>query len=121
MRLSYNSIFFKIYCLIFAKKIGVDEYGNTYFTKKSYSPKNNFRERRFIIYNGIVEASKVPQRWNAWLHHVEEDPPENNVSKPSWSKKHSPNLTGTPFSYEYKLDESINTKRKKTSIWKPDE
>ena len=34
MRLSYNSIFFKVYCLIFAKKIGVDEYGNTYFTKK---------------------------------------------------------------------------------------
>ena len=121
MRLSYNSIFFKVYCFIFAKKIGVDEYGNTYFTKKSYSPKNNFRERRFIIYNGIVEASKVPQRWNAWLHHVEEKPPENNTSKPSWFKKHSPNLTGTPFSYEYKLDESINKKRKKTSIWKPDE
>ena len=87
MRLSYNSIFFKVYCLIFAKKIGKDEYGNTYFAKKSYSPKNNFRERRFIIYNGIVEASKVPQ----------------------------------PFSYEYKLDESINKKRKKISIWKPDE
>ena len=121
MRLSYNSIFFKVYCLIFAKKIGEDEYGNTYYAKKSYSPKNNFRERRFIIYNGIVEASKVPQRWNAWLHHVEEDPPENNVSKPSLSKKHSPNLTGTPFSYEYKLDESINKKRKKISIWKPDE
>ena len=47
-----------------------------YFAKKVYSPKNNFRERRFVIYNGIVEASKVPQRWNAWLHHVEEDPPE---------------------------------------------
>ena len=121
MRLSYNSIFFKVYCLIFAKKIGKDEYGNTYFAKKSYSPKNNFRERRFIIYNGIVEASKVPQRWNAWLHHVEEKPPKNNTSKPSWFKKHSPNLTGTPFSYEYKLDESINKKRKKISIWKPDE
>ena len=60
-----------------------------------------------------MKASKVPQRWNAWLHHVEEKPPENNISKPSWSKKHSPNLTGTPFSYEYKLDESINKKQKK--------
>ena len=121
MRLSYNSIFFKIYCSIFAKKVGKDEYGNTYFTKKSRSPKNNFRERRFIIYKGIVEASKVPQRWNAWLHHVEEAPPQTDVSKPSWSKNHSPNLTRTPFSYEYKLDESINKTDKKTSIWKPDE
>ena len=121
MRLSYNSIFFKIYCLIFAKKIGEDEYGNTYFVKKIYSPKNNFRERRFVIYNGIVEASKVPQRWNAWLHHVEEVPPEDKVSKPSWSKKHSPNLTGTPYSYEYKLDESVSKKHEKNSIWKPNE
>ena len=121
MRLSYNSIFFKIYCLIFAKKVGEDEYGNTYFTKKSYSPKNNFRERRFVIYKGIVEASKVPQRWNAWLHHVEETPPEKNIPKPSWLKNHSPNLTGTPFSYEYKLDDSVNIKDKKKSIWKPDE
>ena len=47
------------------------------------------------------------------MHHVEEDPPEDKVSKPSWSKKHSPNLTGTPYSYEYKLDESINKKHEK--------
>ena len=27
-------------------------------------------------------------------------------------QKHSPNLTGTPFSYEYKLDKSITKKKK---------
>ena len=70
MKLSYNSIFFKIYCFLFAKKIGCDEYGNKYYTKKNLSPKNNYRERRFVIYKGIVEASKVPQEWNAWLHHA---------------------------------------------------
>ena len=85
------------------------------------SIKNISRERRFIIYKGIVEASKVPQEWNAWLHHVEQTPPKNDVSKPSWSKNHSPNLTGTPFSYEYKLDKSITKKKNKTSIWKPNE
>jgi len=34
MSLSYNSWFFKIYCNFFAKKIGVDNYGNQYFQKK---------------------------------------------------------------------------------------
>ena len=50
MKLSYNSIFFKIYCFFFAKKVGKDEYGNKYFTKKNLSPKNNYRQRRFVIY-----------------------------------------------------------------------
>ena len=35
MRLSYNSIFFKIYCLIFAKKVGEDEYMETAISLKS--------------------------------------------------------------------------------------
>ena len=75
MRLTYNSIFFKIYCLLFAKNIGSDQYGNKYFIKKNLSPKNNYRERRFVVYSGIVEASKVPQEWNAWIHHMTNDIP----------------------------------------------
>jgi len=39
MRLSYNSIFFKIYCHLFAKKVGTDDYGNLYFKKKVYHEK----------------------------------------------------------------------------------
>ena len=34
MSLSYNSMFFKIYCKFFAKFVGKDDYGNTYYTKK---------------------------------------------------------------------------------------
>ena len=34
MSLSYNSWFFKIYCNIFAKKIGIDKYGNIYYQKR---------------------------------------------------------------------------------------
>ena len=83
MKLSYNSIFFKIYCLFFAKNVGKDEYGNSYYTKKNLSRKNNYRERRFVLYKGIVEASKVPQEWNAWLHHATEPPPSNQ-KKFSW-------------------------------------
>ena len=120
MSLSYNSWFFKIYCNIFAIRIGEDSYGNLYYEKKNVSNKNNFRQRRLVIYNGVVEASKIPQGWNAWLHHMTDKVPEkNNKDMPAWVKEHVPNLTGTPFAYEYK-DKKDSTKIKNTySIWKP--
>ena len=119
MTLSYNSWFFKIYCNIFSKKIGEDDYGNKYYEKRNSSRKNNFRKRRFVIYKGIVEASKIPQEWNAWLHHITDDVPISNKEKPSWMKDHVPNLTGTPFAYEYK-DQRDSTKIKNVySVWKP--
>ena len=34
MSLSYNSVFFKIYCKFFAKYVGEDDYGNLYYSKK---------------------------------------------------------------------------------------
>ena len=119
MTVSYNKIFLKIYSYFFAKKIGVDDYGNKYFEKKKLTRKNNFRKRRFVIYNGVVEASKIPQEWNAWLHHMSNDIPNKNEEKPLWMKDHIPNLTGTPFAYEYK-DKKDSTKIKNVySVWKP--
>ena len=91
------------------------------FIKKSNSPKNNHRERRFVNYSGIVEASKVPQCWNAWLHHVVKDPPINDQSKPEWIKEHTPNLTGSPYSYEYTFEKNTKKTKKKDSIWSPDD
>ena len=119
MTLSYNSWFFKIYCNIFAKKIGEDEYGNKYFLKKNKSPKNNFRQRRLVIYNGCVEASKIPQQWNAWLHHITDEIPSKLDKKHSWVKDHVPNLTGTPFAYEYKDKKDVSKIKNTYKIWKP--
>ena len=119
MSLSYNSWFFKIYCNFFAKKIGVDNYGNQYFQKKKTSQKNNFRQRRFVIYKGNVEASKIPQEWNAWLHHITNEIPDMKANKPSWIKEHIPNLTGTPFAYEYKDKKDSSKFKNIYSIWKP--
>ena len=121
MRLTYNSIFLKIYCLLFAKNIGSDQYGNKYFIKKNLSPKNNYRERRFVVYSGIVEASKVPQEWNAWIHHMTNDVPKVQPKKQKWIKDHSPNLTGTPFKYEYKDKKDPKKVKNIYSVWSPDE
>ncbi len=120
MSLSYNSVFFKIYCKLFSKYVGKDEYGNTYYKKSSKNIKNNNRERRFVIYKGIVEASKVPQEWNAWLHHVTDTPPKKD-KRPFWIKDHLPNMTGTPYAYEYKDQRKINKVKNIYSIWKPND
>lgn len=119
MSLSYNSWFFKIYCNIFAKRIGTDRYGNVYYTKKSSSPKNNFRIRRFVVYKGKVEASKIPQEWNAWLHHMSDDVPDQNTKRLPWIKDHVPNMTGTPYAYEYKDKKDTSKIKNVISIWKP--
>tara|TARA_B100001057_G_scaffold54492_1_gene48375 strand:+ start:162 stop:533 length:372 start_codon:yes stop_codon:yes gene_type:complete len=121
MTLSYNQIFLKAYSILFAQKVGEDDYGNIYFVDKSKNPTNNFRERRWIIYNGSVEASKVPQEWNAWLHHVTKSIPKKTTRKPKWFKKHLPNQTGTMNSIISKnkiIKDKINNLY---STWKPND
>lgn len=121
MTLSFNQTFLKIYSILFAKKIGSDEYGNLYYSNSKKKPTNNYRESRWIIYKGEVEASKVPQEWNAWLHHVTNDAPRKIKRKPKWIKKHQPNLTGTHKAYkvrDVRVREKINDIY---SRWKPND
>ncbi len=82
------------------KKIGEDMYGNIYYTGKPrpYSK----RERRWVIYNGIAEASKVPPEWHGWLHHQTDIFPnkdQDSEYRQKWQKPHMPNLTGTDKAY----------------------
>lgn len=54
------------------------------------------KERRWVVYNGEPEASKVAPEWHAWLHHTTDDiPSETNPLRRSWQKPYEPNLTGT--------------------------
>jgi NADH:ubiquinone oxidoreductase subunit len=52
------------------------------------------------MYNGVVEASRVPPQWHAWLHHTMAEVPQDadHLQYP-WQKEHQPNLTGTPAAY----------------------
>src|SRR5216683_1057162 len=57
-------------------------------------------ERRWVLYNGLAEASKVGPDWHGWLHHTFDLPPtEETVTPRPWWKPHRPNLTGTPDAY----------------------
>jgi NADH:ubiquinone oxidoreductase subunit len=83
--------------------VGTDEYGNRYYRLKNDKPQRlgggRFsRERRWVMYKGEAEGSKVPPEWHAWLHHMVDEVPTPRTRHP-WEKPHQPNMTGTPLSY----------------------
>ena len=83
---------------LYGEFVGEDEFGNRYYRTKGgkIDPALGF-ERRWVIYNGVAEASSVPPSWHGWMHHTVDVPPtqETVVPRPWW-KPHRPNLTGTP-------------------------
>ena len=69
--------------------VGTDDFGNRYYQTKDGA-------RRWVIYNGTVEASRVPAEWHGWLHHTFVEPPTEVPFKArSWEMPHLPNMTGT--------------------------
>ncbi|MBY6003643.1 NADH:ubiquinone oxidoreductase subunit NDUFA12 [Salipiger bermudensis] len=74
-------------------RVGEDEQGNTFYQTKD-------GKRRWVIYNGEVEASRVSPDWHGWLHHTFAEPPtERPLAHKSWEKPHIENLTGTAMAY----------------------
>jgi NADH:ubiquinone oxidoreductase subunit len=78
--------------------VGEDEFGNRYYrTKGGKIDPTLGLERRWVIYNGVAEASRVPPSWHGWLHHtVDVLPTQDKTAPHPWEKPHRPNLTGTP-------------------------
>jgi len=76
-----------------AQQVGVDEFGNTYF----WDRKN---DRRYVIYEGDADPSKIPSGWYGWIHHrLHELPTEQNYTPREWEKPHLRNMTGTAQAY----------------------
>ena len=74
-------------------KVGMDEQGNTYYQNADDS-------RRWVIFNGEIEASRVSPDWHGWLHHTWNDPPNvAPLKRKTWEKTHQENLTGTQSAY----------------------
>lgn len=77
--------------------IGKDDQGNTYLEERKAS---GGRRRRFVIYNGLADASRVPAEWFGWLHHIIDEPPTiAPLPRKAWEREHKANLTGTPAAY----------------------
>ncbi|MDP3962120.1 MAG: NADH:ubiquinone oxidoreductase subunit NDUFA12 [Pseudorhodobacter sp.] len=74
-------------------KVGEDDQGNVFYQTKG-------GKRRWVIFNGECEASRVAPGWSGWLHFTWDQPPTVAplVRKP-WQAPHQENLTGTPAAY----------------------
>jgi NADH:ubiquinone oxidoreductase subunit len=91
----------QVWTKLYGEFVGTDEFGNRYYRTRDgkIDPTLGF-ERRWVIYNGLVEASKVPPNWHGWLHQMDDVPPPLDTTKQHpWEKPHRPNLTGTPYAH----------------------
>ncbi len=78
--------------------VGTDFFGNKYYRSKKKS--GDGRERRWVIYQGSNDASRVPSEWHGWLHHSYDDLPESHLPPPKiWERDYTPNTTGTADAY----------------------
>lgn len=97
------------------KKAGEDQFGNNYYTgvRKDYLGK----EKRFVVYKGNAEPSKVPPQWHAWLHHLSDELPKREPEY-NWQQNYLPNLTGTKYSY-YPKETNEPITNKLYNNWQP--
>ncbi len=80
------------------EKVGTDAQGNKYYRAKKKLPDG--RERRWVIYNGANDASRVPPEWHGWLHGSFDGVPESNMPPARvWEADYTPNATGTARAY----------------------
>ena len=74
--------------------------------------------KRWVIYSGEIDASKIPVEWYSWMHftpnRIEK---KHDLEKYDWQKSHQSNLTGTKKAY-YPNKNKVNAINKKYKSWK---
>ena len=72
------------------KEVGRDEAGNLYFQHKGDPG------RRWVMYAGDNDGSRVPPNWQAWLRGTIDDLPEKSLPpKRNWELEPIANRTGS--------------------------
>lgn len=78
-------------------RVGEDHQGNVYFQG---GKDVHGHPRRWVMYAGANDASRVPPEWHGWLHNTFEAAPESFLPPARiWEKDYTPNLTGTAQAY----------------------
>jgi NADH:ubiquinone oxidoreductase subunit len=98
------------------RKVGEDALGNVYYNNADDS-------RRWVIYNGAMEASRIAPDWHGWLHKTWDEPPTNKpLAHNSWEKPHQENLTGTARAYAPagSLRRATPAERSDYEAWSPE-
>jgi NADH:ubiquinone oxidoreductase subunit len=74
-------------------KVGEDDAGNMFYETKD-------SVKRWVIFNGESEATRVNPDWHGWLHHTWNDPPNKTpLTHKAWEKPHQANPTGTVMAH----------------------
>ncbi len=95
-----NIFIIKLYFV--ANKVAIDQFGNSYYEHKT-NVTSVGKKRRFCIYNGTAESSRVPELFHAWLHYITDDLNFVKIKKKYfWQKEHTINMTGTKFAFSPK-------------------
>ena len=102
----------RIKTIFFGKFIGKDDFGNKYYQSKN--------GKRWVIYNGEINASKINSDWFSWIHHITNTlPTRKNLEKYPWQKPHKDNKTGSSESYKPNKISKKAKNFKKYETWKP--
>src|SRR3546814_11663013 len=88
----------RLFTWLHGELVGHDRQGNRYYRAKGggRTHKDSLScERRWVTYEGEVEASRVPPAWHAWLHHTTDDARQaGGHDRLHWQKEQQPNPTG---------------------------
>jgi NADH:ubiquinone oxidoreductase subunit len=118
----------RLYTKYRGQLVGEDGFGNKYYTEKKTAKEASAKRRsgsqaaekaqkparRWVIYSGVAEATKVPPEWFAWLHHISDDLPFENEPLKTWHKPHVENMTGTSQAWR-PAGSILNTPRRRIS------
>ena len=88
-----------------------DQFGNKYYENK--------KGKRWVIYNGEINASKITSDWYSWIHYTSNiKPSEKKQNKYEWQKPHKDNKTGTEEAYAPNKISKKAKQFKKYETWK---
>mgnify|MGYP001359221969 CR=1 FL=1 len=99
----------KLKTIFSGKLVGNDSFGNRYYENKA--------GKRWVIYNGEIDASKIPNEWFSWIHFTNNKiENSHDLKKYNWQKPHQSNQTGTENAYH--PNKNNNEIKKKYTRWK---
>ena len=106
----------KLKTIFFGRFVGSDTFGNRYYESKS--------GKRWVIYSGEIDASKIPVEWYSWIHFTQNKIEKNhNLEKYEWQNLinlilQEQNLRISPIKIKMPLKKNIKAGKIKSIIFK---
>ncbi len=97
-------------------KVGEDAQGNRFYRTRDDA-------RRWVIFNGEAEASRVDPDWHGWLHRTwDTTPADAPLAHKRWEKPHQENLTGSATAYAPagSIRKGAPAERRDYEAWQPE-